>query len=185
MYKQAVENVEGRVHTTHYRIHGTLFPRPKVGIPDQLNRADQPYLPVATLDMFRHRVGPVEPADRLVQGSFMAIPRESILWVVGGTPGATDFRDFRWREVAVLYDDVLLRGKLRVGSSIRTSDYMRGRIDAKPFDSLFDVSVSTLAGGVSFERLAPIERFEHVAVNLRATTGVVELGSVADSNGGT
>ena len=182
MYKQPVEHVDGRVHTTDYRIQGTLFPRPRVGMSDQLNRPDQPYLPIASPQLFPTGVGAVEEGARLVHGAFMAVPRESILWVAGGAPGATDFRDYRWREVAVLYGNLLLRGRLRIGASIRTSDYMRSRIDTKPFDALFDVTVSPLEGGAAFDRLDAAERFEHVTVNLRATTGVVELGFAAEGS---
>lgn len=178
MYKQPVEHVDGRVHTTNYRIHGTLFPRPRVGMPDQLNRADQPYLPIASPQLFGHTIGEVDPKKRMGRGEFIAVPRESILWVVGGDSGPSDFRDFRWREVAVLYAEVLLRGRLRVGSTMRTSDYIRGRIEAKPFDALFEATVTRLEGGRSFDQLEVMESFPFVTVNLRATTGVVELGSV-------
>lgn len=180
MYKQPVDNVAGRVHTSNYRIHGTLFPRPHVGIPDQLNRADQHYLPIASPKLYRDTIGDIAKAERMVQGEFIAVPRDSIHWVVGGDAGNSDFRDFRWREVAVLFGDVLLRGKLRVGAGMRTSDYIRGRVEAKPFDALFDVTTSLLQGGAAFDHLDIVESFAFATVNLRVTTGVVELGSVFD-----
>ena len=179
MYKQPVERVVGRVHTQHYRIHGTMFPRPRVSMPDQLNRADQPYVPIEEPRMFPDSVGDLGDATPLVHGSFIAVPRESILWVVGGEAGDTDIRDFHYRDVAVLYGRVLIRGRLRVGTGMRTSDYIRNRVASKPFDALFEASVSRLEGGGPLEDLDVVESFPFVSVNLKLTTGVVELDQAA------
>lgn len=181
MYKQPVERVVGRVHTQHYRIHGTMFPRPRVGMPDQLNRADQPYVPVEEPQMFPDSVGDLGDAKPLVHGAFIAIPRDSILWVVGGEAGDTDIRDFHYRSVAMLYGRVLIRGRLRVGSGMRTSDYIRNRVVNKPFDALFDATVSRLEGGGPLERLDVVEEFAFVTVNLKFTTGVVELDAASEA----
>lgn len=175
MYKQPVERVVGRVHTQHYRIHGTMFPRPRVGMPDQLNRADQPYVPVEEPRMFPDTVGDLAGAEPLVHGAFVAVPRESIQWVVGGEAGDTDIRDFQYRDVAMLYGRVLIRGRLRVGTGMRTSDYIRNRVASKPFDALFDAQIGRLEGGGPLEALEVVEEFAFVTVNLRFTTGVVEL----------
>lgn len=175
MYKQPVERVVGRVHTQHYRIHGTLFPRPQVGMPDQLNRNDQPYIPIEDPRIYDYVVGDLGSRPPQVTGAFIAVPRESILWAVGGDAGSSDIRDFAFRDVAMLYGHVFLKGRLRVGSGMRTSDYIRNRVVTKAFDSLFDVSVSRLEGGGSLEDLEVVETFEFVSVNLRLTTGVVEL----------
>ena len=183
MYKQPVERVVGRVHTQHYRIHGTLFPRPRVGIPDQLNRADQPYVPVEEPQMYPDSVGDLGDATPLVHGSFIAVPRTSILWVVGGTAGNSDIREFQYRDVAMLYGRVLIRGRLRVGTGMRTSDYIRNRVTSKPFDALFDATVSRLEGGGPLDRLDVVEDFAFVTVNLEFTTGVVELDSASREAG--
>ena len=187
MYKQPVEHIAGRVHTQQYRIHGTLFPRPRVGMPDQLNRVDQPYLPIEEPQMFPADIGDLGGARPLVHGSFIAVPRESVLWVVGGEAGNADIRDFHYRDVAVLYGRVVIRGRLRAGAGMRTSDYIRNRVANKPFDALFDAVVSRLEGGGPLESLEAVERFPFLTVNLQLTTGVVELDappSEADEEGG-
>lgn len=181
MQRQPVQQVAGRVHTADYRIHGTLFPRPRVGIPDQLNRNDQLHLPVGELSLYRNAIGDVTEAQRLARGEFMAVPCESIHWVEGGDAGDSAIREFEWRQVAVLYGETLLRGKLRVGPTMRTSDYIRRRIDSNAFDALFEVAASLLEGGTAFDRLAVVEEFPFVTVNLRTCTGVVELGGALDT----
>lgn len=180
MMKQPVQQVEGRVHTADYRIHGILFPRPRVGIPDQLNRNDQPHLPIGDPMLYHNEVGDLRDLDRMARGEFMALPLESIHWVVGGDSGDSTIREFVLRPVAVLYGVTLLRGNLRVGSSMRTSDYIRRRIESNPFDALFDVTVSTLEGGAPFDSLEIAEQLPFVTVNLRKSTGVVELGAVSE-----
>jgi hypothetical protein len=178
MQRQPVQQIVGRVHTADYRIHGTLFPRPRVGIPDQLNRNDQNHLPIGDLALYRNVTGDVSDVQPLARGEFMAVPRESLHWVVGGDAGDSTIREFEWRRVAVLYGETLLRGKLRVGPTMRTSDFIRRRIESNPFDALFEVAVNPLEGGTAFDRLTVVERFPFVTVNLRMCTGVVELGGL-------
>ena len=171
-----IETFQGRVESHDYRIEGELFALPNVPLADQLNRSDRPFVPVAHLRLMRP-ADAGEPAP-LGRADFVAVPKDRVRWIVGGRApeGASPaLGTSSKRRVAVLFGSILLRGDLRVAVNIRVSDYIAGRAEARPFDSLYDVELARMERGLDLERLDVLERFEHVTVHLGNATAVAEI----------
>ena len=178
MYKQKVEMLEDRIVTGIYRILGTLFGLPSLGIPDLLNRQDRPFIPIGDPQLFTTGAELPNDDELRAKTDFLALPKDEIWWIVGGGPGQPPGTVVGDRSLVVLFNDHLLRGRLKVSGHIRTSDYIAQRAVARPFDTLYDATLCKLEPGASMADLPGLEEFEHVTVNLRRNTGVCEVALV-------
>ena len=184
VYQNRIETHKGRVYTSRYRIYGDMFVLPGVGVAEQLNRADRPYLPVGEPVIYepgpQH---PPEPEAQKTRADFIAVPRDTIWWLAGGNTGQSSITVYEWKHVAVLFGDYLLRGKLKVPGRIRVSDYLGARVKNKPFDILFDASINLMEGRAPVHQLRPSETFEFVTVNLANNTGICEIANLRSGLG--
>lgn len=179
MYKQRIETSEGRITTNDYRIVATLFMVPGIGVPDILNRKDRPFLPLGEPKLYAP--GTVEPADvdLRAEADFLALPKQEIWWLAGGRAGQDPGGVVEERQLAILYGGHLLRGRLRIGGHVRTSDFIAQRVSMdRPFDTLLDANVCALERGVPLSELAVLEVFDHVTINLARNMGVFDLSHV-------
>lgn len=179
MYKQRIDTSEGRVVTTSYRIVATLFMVPGIGVPDILNRKDRPFLPLGEPKLYAP--GPSEPSEEELrtEADFLALPKQEIWWLSGGRAGQDPGGVVEERQLAILYGDLLLRGRLRIGGHVRTSDFIAQRVSmGRPFDTLLDANVCKLEKGIPLSELAVHEVFDHVTINLARNVGVFDLSHV-------
>jgi hypothetical protein len=181
VYKQRIETSEGRIVTAHYLILATLFTAPGVGVPDILNRKDRPFVPLGEPRL--HRLGGGVPDEGelevKVEASFLALPKTEIWWLSGGRAGQEPGGVVEERMLAILYGEHLLRGRLRIGGHVRTSDFIAQRVSLdRPFDTLLDVSVCRLEAASPVAELPAVEIFEHVTINLSKNMGVFDLSHI-------
>lgn len=179
MYSQKIETSEGRIVTESYRVLARLFMVPGVGIADFLNRSDRPFLPLGGPQLFDR--GAEMPTQDALRGSatFLALPKTEIWWLSGGRVAQGPGGMFEERPLAVLYRDHLLRGRLRVGGHVRTSDYISQRVSlGRPFESLLDADLCRLDAEVEMSALPAIETFDHLTINLSKNMGVFDLTEI-------
>lgn len=180
MYKQRIETSDGRIVTGGFRILAKLFMVPGIGVADYLNRSDRPFLPLGEPQLFAPGGELPSQGDLRAAAAFLALPKTEIWWIGGGRLGQGPGGLLEERPLALLYGDYLLRGRLRVGGHVRTSDFIAQRVShGHPFDSLLDVSLCRLDPGTVMDELPPIEEFDHVTINLSQNMGVFDL-SYAD-----
>lgn len=176
MYKTKMDSLDGRVYTSNYRIYGEIYSLPGAGLADQLNRKERPFLPITSVMMYDR--GYRHPPD--VEGfkaspAFMAVPKASLFWIMGGLPSNPEFMNVEDRLLAVMFGSYLLRGYMKLRKDSRTSDHINLRFINKPFECLYDVSVVPMGDKKPLKELAAVENCEFVTLNLRNCTGISEL----------
>lgn len=179
MWKTNVETLEGRVYTDQYRVYGLLHALAEAGMVEHLNNKTKVFLPVVDAMVYdRGHSHPPTLESFHASPPFMAVPKEKILWVLGGTPATQTTRKFESRRMAVFFGNYFLRGDLRLVPGARTSDFLNGVWAEKPFQCLYDASLVVLSERRPLAEITPLETFDFVTLNLRNTTGVCELPAV-------
>lgn len=73
------------IHTVTLRAYGTLHTRAGVPMTRILNSGDRPHLSLTDAHLYASGVEqPPAPGARLYSTGFAAIPRDAIMWVIGG-----------------------------------------------------------------------------------------------------
>ena len=177
LVKKDVSTFEGRVYTETYTLYGLIYTPPETGMDEYLNHYDRSFLPITSPMIyakgFRH---PPELKNLRAAPPFMAIPRDSILWVLGGRLSQSYARHAEAQRVAVLYENYFLSGDVKVRENMRTSSYLDNVVVQKPFQTLYNVRLCPFKRGYEvFNDDNPLETFEAVTINFRRTAGVVEF----------
>jgi hypothetical protein len=179
VYKQRIETSEGRIVTGGYRIVATLFMVPGIGVPDILNRKDRPFLPLGDPKLYAPGAEAPSADDLRTESDFLALPKQEIWWLSGGRAGQDPGGVVEERPLAILYGEHLLRGRLRIGGHVRTSDFIAQRVSmGRPFDTLLDANLCRLEQAIPMSELAVLEVFDHVTINLARNMGIFDLSHI-------
>ncbi|WP_038046952.1 hypothetical protein [Thermus caliditerrae] len=173
MYKQPREAHEARIYTQAYRVYGMVYLVPTTGTADLLNH-EKPYLPVTGALIYTPGYAhPPETKELKASTGFLALRKERIQWMVGGRPSEprTSPSLLERKRLAFLFGDYLLAGELLVPRGVRLSDHLS---QAKPFQTLLEAKLYTLAPDRPIVELPPQETFSFVTVNLRLAEAVAE-----------
>lgn len=168
---------EARVYTNEFRLYGLLHLPDYVGTARFLNLTDRPYLPVTQCMVydagFRH---PPENAALQYETDFAAIPKDHVLWVVGGRPEPpVEHAQREARRVYVMYPSYVLSGTLYVMHAQRVSDYLHTAFTDRPFQDLYDARVLLPRSGAPLEDFEVLQEHAFVALNLKQAGGVFDV----------
>ncbi len=169
--------MEGRVYTNEFRLYGLLHLPEFVGTARLLNLTDRPYLPVTRCMVydagFRH---PPESDAMQYETDFAAVPKDHILWVMGGRPEEPSEHVRREaRLVYVMYDNYVLTGRLYIMPDQRVSDYLHTVFTDRPFQDLYGARVLLPRKDVPLEEFEVLQYHEFVTVNLKQAGGVFDV----------
>ena len=172
-----VTPMEGRVYTNEFRLYGLLHLPAYVGTARLLNLTDRPYLPVTRCMVydagFRH---PPENNAMQYETDFAAVPKDHILWVVGGRPEEPSEHARREaRLVYVMYDRYVLTGRLFIMPDQRVSDYLHTVFTDRPFQDLHGARVLLPRNDLPLEEFEVLQYHEFVTVNLKQAGGVFDV----------
>lgn len=172
-----VTPMEGRVYTNEFRLYGLLHLPEYVGTARLLNLTDRPYLPVTRCMVydagFRH---PPESNAMQYETDFAAVPKDHILWVVGGRPEEPSEHARREaRLVYVMYDRYVLTGRLFIMPDQRVSDYLHTVFTDRPFQDLHGARVLLPRNDLPLEEFEVLQYHEFVTVNLKQAGGVFDV----------
>lgn len=172
-----VTPTEGRVYTNEFRLYGLLHLPDFVSTTRLLNLTDRPYLPVTRCMVydagFRH---PPENEALQYETDFAAVPKEHILWVVGG--GAEAQADHARREarmVYVMYASYVLTGRLYLMPDQRVSDFLHMAFTDRPFQDLHDARVLLPRRDLPLADFEVLQSHDFVTVNLKQAGGVFDI----------
>jgi hypothetical protein len=172
-----VTPTEGRVYTNEFRLYGLLHLPELVSTARLLNLTDRPYLPVTHCMVydagFRH---PPENEALQYETDFAAVPKEHILWVVGGR--AEEVSEHVRREarlVYIMYASYVLTGQLYLMPDQRVSDYLHTVFTDRPFQDLYGARVLLPRRDVPLESFEVLQHHDFVTVNLKQAGGVFDI----------
>lgn len=172
-----VTPTEGRVYTNEFRLYGLLHLPEIVSTARLLNLTDRPYLPVTRCMVydagFRH-----PPANNALQyeTDFAAVPKEHIMWVVGGhaeEPSEHVRREARL--VYVMYASYVLTGRLYLMPEQRVSDYLHTVFTDRPFQDLHGARVLLPRRDAPLEAFEVLQHHDFVTINLKQAGGVFDV----------
>ena len=172
-----VTPTEGRVYTNEFRLYGLLHLPDFLSTSRLLNLTDRPYLPVTRCMVydagFRH---PPENAALQYETDFAAVPKDHILWVVGGTADEPAERARREpRMVYVMYASYVLTGRLYLMPDQRVSDFLHTVFTDRPFQDLHDARVLLPRRDVPLADFEVLQSHDFVTVNLKQAGGVFDV----------
>lgn len=163
MFKADVRSYEALVHTLDFRVAGTLHLAPQVRTLQALNAGGRPHLPITdcTVGSAGAVAREIAPADEVYRASYVALPKDRILWLVGGEgeppqPGV----EREVRQVVVLFPDHVLEGSIELPPGMRFRDFVATRVASRPFFELSEVEARSHGGRGSAS-------FPFAAVNFR------------------
>src|SRR5690606_16417192 len=103
----------------------------------------------------------------LYQTEFAALPKDRLLWLVGGLPESPSDRGQREpRQICVMYPSYVLVGTLMLPPRVRMSDHLSAVYGEKPFVELSEVSICKPRPGVRVEQFEVVERHALATVNV-------------------
>lgn len=179
-----VQAEEGRVYTAEFRLYGLLHLPVEIGTARTLNLADRPYLPVTRCMVYgaghRH---PPEPDALQYETEFAAVPKDHVLWVVGGR--ADDVPEALQREprlVYVMYAHYVLTGSLFLAPQQRVSDFLLTALTDRPFHNLHHARVLEPSPTAALSEFRELQRHPFVTVNLKRAGGIFDVRE-ADGQG--
>lgn len=169
--------MESRIYTNEFRLYGHLHIPDFLGTARLLNLTDRPYLPVTTCKVydagFRH---PPESEALQYETEFAAVPKEHILWVLGGRPEApADHARKEARLVYVMYPSYVLTGQLYIMPSQRVSDYLHTVFTDRPFQDLHGARVLLPRRDAPLAEFEELQHHEFVTINLKQAGGVFDV----------
>jgi hypothetical protein len=172
-----VKPMEGRIYTNEFRLYGMLHLPEFVGTARLLNLTDRPYLPVTSCMVydagFRH---PPESDALQYETDFAAVPKDHILWVVGGRQeDASEHARREARLVYIMYTDYVLTGRLYIMPDQRVSDYLHTVFTDRPFQDLYGVRVLLPRRDVPLTDFEVLQHHDFVTVNLKQAGGVFDV----------
>jgi hypothetical protein len=173
-----VTPVQGRIYTNEFRLYGQLHLPEAVGTARMLNLTDRPYVPVTDCMVydagFRH---PPEHESLQYETTFAAVPKDHIMWIVGGRgeePSEHARREAR--QVYIMYASYVLSGRLYLMPDQRVSDYLHTVFTDRPFQDLHEARVLLPKRDVHLEEFEVLQFHEFVTVNLKQAGGVFDVG---------
>ena len=185
IYKNTKLNLfEGGVYTFDYRVSGSInFPK-KTSSTDYLNRNHSTMIPIQNAMVRRFNVDTLSDPNQgyLFTSSFMAVPKNRILWIYGGNsaPRSNKIAGVSNRSLVVLYQEFFIRGFMEIAERIRTVDYFSYRYSQKKhFAEMHQVSFGVVDPHKLFEETQEREVFDFVSLNLQNATGVCEISSAS------
>jgi hypothetical protein len=180
MFNTNVNTLEARIHTHDFRIYGMVHVRAHVGMAELLNINNRPYLPVTQsmvyLRGFEH---PPSQDEFKSAPEFMAIPKNRIQWVYGGSPSETRGARLESRKLYLMFEDFFVRGEIRMTLRARLSDYLSGAGD-KTFQTVYGAEIGTYEPGMALDDIEPTSTHEFVTVNLHNVGAVFDVGKAQD-----
>ncbi|AEB12845.1 hypothetical protein Marky_2121 [Marinithermus hydrothermalis DSM 14884] len=180
MSKQWMEAFEARIYTDTYRIYGMihLAPAGRVGraqaTADLLNLEARPTLAVSGARLYAPGYAhPPEAREALGTVTSIAVPKEQILWVVGGRPATPSAQGLvKARRLALIFPGFFLVGKLFGPGDLRFPEWLAV---TKPFQTLFEAELYLLGMEHPLSAPKPVDTFEFVTVNLRRVQGFTDV----------
>lgn len=186
-----IEPVEGRAYTADFRVFGMFHLRRGVAFSRVLNMRDRPFLAVTECMVYREGYAyPPEPETLLYKTEFAALPKERLLWLVGGAAESAQERYGREpRQVCVMFPTYVIVGNMHMPPRVRISDHLIPAYAERPFQELFDASVLKPRPGASIETFEVVERHEFMTVNVARAGGLFDvanpIGRAFRTEGGT
>lgn len=174
MYKSPRERFDIRVYADKYTVYCQAHLIYGGGVADLLN-TEKGYLPVTDAKLYlpghKH---PPQAGDLKGEAGFLALQKNSLLWLAGGRPSSSRAGGvvLERRKVIFLYGPYALTGLLETPKGARLSDYVS---TAKTFQTVFDAGLYELEARKPITELSPLEGFEFVTVNLHRVEGIVEI----------
>lgn len=174
---RVVEPEEGRVYTAEFRLYGLLHLPKNVGTARMLNLGDRPYLPVTSCMVYgagyRH---PPESDALQYETEFAAVPKDHVLWVVGGRVEDVPVALQRTpRLVYVMYAGYVLTGSLYLTPNQRVSDFLLTALTDRPFHNLHNARVLEPRPDVPMRDFAQLQQHPFVTVNLKRAGGIFDV----------
>lgn len=177
MLQTGLKPMEGSLYTEGFRVQGVFYLRNNTGTAWLLNADDRPHLPLTRVRMYRPGTEH-PPADEnlLYDTHFAAIPKSSIVWMVGGAPDQTQEGYGRQpRKIFLVFPTYLMSGYLSIRPEVRLSDFLASAMSNKPFYTLNDARIlSPGTPGKTLSELEELQSHPFVVVNLRSVAGVFD-----------
>ena len=172
-----VEATEARAYTNDFRVFGLIHPRRGTAVSRFLNQRDRTFLAMTSCMVYREGYDyPPAGEALLYQTEFAALPKDRLLWLVGGLPEAPGDRGQREpRQVCVMYPAYVLIGTLLLPPRVRMTDYLNSITDDKPFVELSEVTVCKPRPGVRVEQFEVVERHALATVNVVLAGGLFDV----------
>ena len=172
-----VTPMEGRIYTNEFRLYGQLHLPDFLGTARLLNLTDRPYLPITQCRVydagFHH---PPESEALQYETDFAAVPKDHILWVLGGRPEEpADHARREPRLVYVMYASYVLTGRLYIMPDQRVSDYLHTVFTDRPFQDLHGARVLVPRRNAQLEEFEVLQHHDFVVVNLKQAGGVFDV----------
>ncbi|HHO58289.1 DUF6812 domain-containing protein [Oceanithermus desulfurans] len=182
MYARSTEPFEVRVHTTEFRIYGSMHLPKGGGTATFLNKDKRPLVPLTGVLVYAPGYDhPPRAEEMRAAADFLAVQKREILWVVGGRPDRAELPGVpvKKQRMALLFGCCVLVGVLVTPAGVRLSDFLAS---AKPFQTLFDVRLYALAGDTPARELEVRQVFEFVTVNVQRILGIMEAPRFDDED---
>ncbi len=165
------------IHTLTLRAYGTLHTRAGVSMTRILNSGDRPHLSLT--DAHLHASGveqPPAPETRLYSTGFAAIPRDAIMWLIGGQAEVHQpSLRLEPRETYLIYPAFVLAGAIHMRPELRFSDAIGTAMVNRPFITLSGARVlDRREADTPIVELPTLRELEHVTVDLRKATAIVD-----------
>jgi len=179
-----VEATEARAYTTDFRVFGLIHPRRGTSVSRFLNQGDRTYLAMTSCMVYREGYEyPPAGETLLYQTEFAALPKDRLLWLVGGLPESPSDRGQREpRQICVMYPSYVLIGTLMLPPRVRMSDHLSAVYGEKPFVELSEVSVCKPRPGVRVEQFEVVERHTLITVNVVLAGGLFDVTTPVGRN---
>ncbi len=174
---RTIEPEEGRLYTAEFRLYGLLHIPRNVAVAWLLNMQDRPYVAVTRCMVYgAGHVHPPAAGDMLYETEFAAVPKEHVLWIVGGRPDERVGSMVREaRRVYLMFEGYVLSGALYLPPNQRVSDYLSASLGNRPFVNLFEARVLVPRAGVPLQQLDSVQEHPFITVNLKQTGGIFDV----------
>lgn len=165
------------VHTVTLRAYGTLHARAGVAMTRILNASDRPHLSLTDAHLYAKGVEqPPAPHTRLYSSAFAAIPKDAVMWLVGGL--AEEYQPslrLEPRDTFLVYPTFVLAGAIHMRPEVRFSDAIGSAMINKPYVTLHEARVlDRREADTPILELPPLRQLEHVTVDLRKATAILD-----------
>ncbi len=183
IYKNTKANIfQGDVYTFDYHISGNVnFPK-KASSTEYLNRKHTTMVPINDSMVRKFNADTMSDPNKgyLFTASFMAIPKDRVLWIYGGNPSpkSSELAGVGDRSLIVLYHNFFVRGFMEIAERIRTTDYFSYRHNqGKHFAEMQQVTFGVAGSHELFVENKEQEVLDFITLNLQNATGVCEISS--------
>lgn len=170
------DSLEAHIYCYAMRVFGLIHPTAGAAVAEYLNRRDRKILSVTNALVYKSGSRtPRDASERIAVTGFYAVPKDRILWIKSGYYEASDPLSYETKPITLYFDDFSVSGDIRIVRGARLSDHLEQTTDKRPFQRLYNATVSPVTSTGGFEDHQPVlSESQVLTVHLKNAHGVSE-----------